>query len=68
LLFFIEIPVVDKTFFFALLIGGSMDVITSVLYMKAIKSSPLSSSYSISPSFRIFRVFLISSSSSSVIP
>jgi len=42
LLFFIEIPVVDKTFFFALLIGGSMDVITSVLYMKAIKSSPLS--------------------------
>ena len=42
LLFFIKIPVLGDQFWLALLIGGSVNVITTILYMKAIKLSDLS--------------------------
>jgi len=42
LLFFIEIPSLGNQFWIALLIGGSLNVITTILYMKAIKYSDLS--------------------------
>ena len=42
LLFFIEIPSLGNKFWLALLIGGSLNVITTILYMKAIKHSDLS--------------------------
>jgi uncharacterized membrane protein len=42
LLFFIKIPSLGNQFWTALLIGGSLNVITTVLYMKAIKHSDLS--------------------------
>jgi uncharacterized membrane protein len=42
LLFFIEIPSLGNQFWIALLVGGSLNVITTILYMKAIKYSDLS--------------------------
>ncbi len=42
LLFFIEIPSLGSQFWIALLVGGSLNVITTILYMKAIKYSDLS--------------------------
>lgn len=42
LLFFFKIPHLGDKFYLALLIGGSLNVITSILYMKAIKHSDLS--------------------------
>lgn len=42
LLFFISIPKIDSQFWYALLIGGGLNTVTSILYMKAIKISPLS--------------------------
>lgn len=42
LLFFIEIPILGNQFWMALFIGGSLNVITTILYMKAIKHSDLS--------------------------
>ncbi len=42
LLFFISIPSLDSSFWYALFIGGSLNAITTILYMKAIKISPLS--------------------------
>ena len=42
LLFFIEIPSLGNQFWITLLIGGSLNVITTILYMKAIKYSDLS--------------------------
>lgn len=42
LLFFIEIPSLGNKFWLALLIGGSLNVITTILYMRAIKHSDLS--------------------------
>ncbi len=41
LLFFIDVHIGEK-FWFALLIGGSMNIFTTILYMKAIKYSDLS--------------------------
>ena len=42
LLFFIEIPVVKPAFYVALITGGLLNVVVTVLYMKAIKHSDLS--------------------------
>jgi len=42
LLLFIQIPDIDTVFWYALLTSVSLNVITSILYMKAIKISPLS--------------------------
>lgn len=42
LLYFIEIPSLGSQFWQALFIGGSLNVITTILYMKAIKYSDLS--------------------------
>jgi len=42
LLFFIEIPSLGNKFWLALLVGGSLNVIATILYMKAIKYSDLS--------------------------
>ena len=42
LLLFVPIPPVDTTFFLALLGGGLINVVTTVMYVKAIKLSPLS--------------------------
>jgi uncharacterized membrane protein len=42
LLFFIEIPLIGERFWTALVIGGGLNVVTTILYMKAIKSSDLS--------------------------
>lgn len=42
LLFFAKIPALGNQFFWALLIGGSLDSIATILYMKAIKHSDLS--------------------------
>jgi uncharacterized membrane protein len=42
LLFIIDIPALGNRFWIALLIGGSLDAVTSILYMKAIKYSDLS--------------------------
>ncbi len=42
LLFFIKIPVIGNQFWLALFIGGSLNVVTTILYMKAIKVSDLS--------------------------
>lgn len=42
LLFFVEIPDLGNKFWPALLLGGGLNVITSILYMKAIKQSALS--------------------------
>lgn len=42
LIFFIQTPNLDSIFWYAVFIGGSLNVITSILYMKAIKISPLS--------------------------
>jgi len=42
LLFFIEIPSLGNQFWIALFVGGSLNVITTILYMKAIKHSDLS--------------------------
>lgn len=41
-LLFITIPSLDRTFYLALFIVGSMDSIASILFMKSIKTSPLS--------------------------
>lgn len=42
LLFFINIPVLGDMFWVALLVSGSLNVVTTILYMKAIKYSDLS--------------------------
>jgi len=42
LLFFIEIPVLNNDFWMALLFGSGFNVIATIIYMKAIKSSDLS--------------------------
>jgi len=42
LLFFIEIPTLHTDFFIALMAGGFLNVLTTVLYMKAIQHSDLS--------------------------
>jgi len=42
LLFFIEIPSLGNKFWLALLVSGSLNVIATILYMKAIKHSDLS--------------------------
>ncbi len=42
LLFFIEIPSLGGRFWTALFIGGSLNILTTILYMKAIKYSDLS--------------------------
>jgi len=42
ILFFIDIPLLGEKFWIALLIGGVLNVVTTVLYMKAIKYSDLS--------------------------
>lgn len=42
ILFFIKIPNLTKEFWFALLIGGGLNAICTILYMKAIKQSALS--------------------------
>ncbi len=42
LLFFIEIPQVDAIFWWAILACVAMDLVTTILYMKAIKIAPLS--------------------------
>lgn len=47
LLLFIEIPDVGNQFWLALLIGGGLNALATVLYMKAIKSSDLSKSFPI---------------------
>lgn len=41
-LFFIKIPTLNSKFFLALIVSGSLNVITTILYIKAIKSSDLS--------------------------
>lgn len=41
-LFFIKIPVLNNKFFLALIVSGSLNVITTVFYIKAIKNSDLS--------------------------
>jgi len=42
LLFFIKIPALGSQFWVALLVSGSLNVVATVLYMKAIKNSDLS--------------------------
>ncbi|MDI6806298.1 MAG: EamA family transporter [Candidatus Aenigmarchaeota archaeon] len=42
LLLFISLPTLDGYFWYALFIGGGLNVITTILYMKAIKLSDLS--------------------------
>jgi len=42
LLLFIDIPLLNVKYWMALLMGGSLNVITSIFYMKAIKHSDLS--------------------------
>ena len=42
LLFFIEIPSLNNQFWLALIVGGTLNVITTILYIKAIKLSDLS--------------------------
>ncbi|MBI4652315.1 EamA family transporter [Candidatus Desantisbacteria bacterium] len=42
LLFFTKIPSLGTQFWIALLVGGSLNVFTTILYMKAIKASDLS--------------------------
>lgn len=42
MLFFIEIPPVGEGFFYALIVSGTLNVATTILYMKAIKASDLS--------------------------
>ncbi len=42
LLFFIEIPVINNNFWIALIIGCGLNLIATIIYMKAIKSSDLS--------------------------
>jgi drug/metabolite transporter (DMT)-like permease len=42
LLFLIPIPSIDSQFWYALIISGGLNVLIFILYMKAIKSSPLS--------------------------
>ncbi len=42
LLFFTEIPALNAKFWIALIIGGSLNVLTNLLYMRAIKLSDLS--------------------------
>lgn len=41
-LFFIEIPSVDLDFWMALIVGSGLNVLTTILYMQAIKDSDLS--------------------------
>ena len=41
-LFFIDIPLLNSSFFIALVFGGLLNIVTTVLYMKAIKYSDLS--------------------------
>ncbi|MBI2103121.1 EamA family transporter [Candidatus Woesearchaeota archaeon] len=40
--FFLEIPALNNTFWFALLINGLLNLVTSILYLKALKASDLS--------------------------
>ncbi|MFH1127413.1 MAG: DMT family transporter [archaeon] len=42
LLLFIDIPPIGDGFFYALIVSGSLNVVTTILYMKAIKASDLS--------------------------
>jgi drug/metabolite transporter (DMT)-like permease len=42
LLLFIDIPALDAEFWWALLVGGGLNMIAAILYMKAIKRSDLS--------------------------
>jgi len=42
LLFFIEIPSIGTHFWTALIIGSSLNIVTTVMYMKALKASDLS--------------------------
>jgi len=42
ILLFIQIPILDSTFWYAVIIGGTLNLIVSIIYMKAIKISPLS--------------------------
>jgi len=42
LLLFVPIPPIDATFWVALVAGGSINVVTTIMYVKAIKISPLS--------------------------
>lgn len=42
ILFFIEIPSVDLPFFGALIVGSGLNVLTTILYMRAIKDADLS--------------------------
>src|SRR3989344_6337790 len=42
LLLFIEIPKIQSQFWMALVIGGALNIITTILYMRAIKISDLS--------------------------
>ncbi|MFB6257825.1 MAG: EamA family transporter [Flavobacteriales bacterium] len=41
-LFFIEIPSLDLQFWFALLVGAGLNVLTTILYMRALQDSDLS--------------------------
>ena len=41
-LFFIDIPSVDLEFWIALLVGGGLNVLTTILYMRALQDSDLS--------------------------
>lgn len=42
LLFFIEIPVLNESFWIALIFGSALNLVATIVYMKAIKSSDLS--------------------------
>ncbi|UCD03733.1 MAG: EamA family transporter [Candidatus Woesearchaeota archaeon] len=42
LLFFIEIPKLGSQFWIALVVGGSLNIVTTILYLKALKASDMS--------------------------
>ena len=43
LLFFIDVPSLNQSFYLMLLLSGSLNILATILYMKAIKESDLSS-------------------------
>lgn len=68
--FFIEIPEIDRTFILAFLSALPLEIITIFLYIKALKSSPLSLTLpflSLTPLFLIFSSSLIAGETISVL-
>lgn len=55
--FFLEIPAINNTFWFALFVSGLLNLATSILYLKALKASDLSLSVPIVTFTPLFLLF-----------